>query len=159
MPKNGPTRRYEVRSTLRAPLPYVFRWCTDYTSEDGRYSGEDHLRRILSRSNRRVVFEDLYDTERGWIWIHRDVRLHPPDRWHADSIGSDRILSVSYRLSRLPGDRTLLSIDARRRPYGVGRANPSKKEWQRRVAGNWERFGRVLERDYRRDLATRSRRG
>ena len=148
MPKDGPSRRYEVRSTFRAPLSYVFRWCTHYTSKDGQYSGEGYQRRILSRSGRRVTFEDLFDTKQGWIWVHRTVRLQPPDRWHADSVGSDRILSVDYRLSSLPGDRTRLLIVARRRPYGIGQANPPITEWQRRVAGNWERLGRVLERDY-----------
>ncbi len=159
MPKGGPSRHYQVRATFRAPLPFVFRWCTDYTAEDGRYSGEGYERRILARSVRNVVLEDLFDTEHGWIWIHRAVRLQPPDRWHADSVGSDRILSVDYRLSSLPGGRTRLTIDVRRRPYGLGKANPPKTEWQRNVAGSWERFGRLLERDYRRSKADRAGRG
>lgn len=142
-------RRYEARTIFRAPLPFAFRWCTDYNSRDGENSGEGYRRRILIRSARRVVFEDLYDTKERWIWIRRTVRLMPPDRWHADSVGSDRILSVDYRLSTLPGNRTLLTIAARRQPYGTGRANPSKAEWQRVVTGSWKRFGRALERDYR----------
>ncbi len=153
MPEGGPSRRYQVRLTFRAPLPYVFRWCTNYTTDDGQYSGEGYRRRILSRSDRKVVFEDLFDAKQGWIWIHRTVRLLPPDRWHADSVGSDRILSVDYQLSSLPGDRTRLTIDARRRPYGIGTANPPKTEWQRNVAGSWKRFRRLLEREYRRSKA------
>ncbi len=149
MRKEGRIRRYQVRSTFRAPLPYVFRWCTDYTAKDGQYSGEGYLRRILSRSDRRVVFEDLFDTKQGWIWVHRDVRLRPPDRWHADSVGSDRILSVDYHLASLAGGRTRLTIDARRRPYGIGKANPPKAVWQRNVAGNWERLRLLLEQEYR----------
>jgi hypothetical protein len=145
------TRRYEVRATFRAPLPFVYRWCTEYTSGDGRYSGEGYQRRILSRSNREVVFEDLYDTRNGWIWIHRTVQLLPPDRWHADSVGSDRRLSVDYRLSSLPGERTQLTIRARRSTYAIGTTNPPRPDWERAVAQNWQRFACVLEREYSRD--------
>lgn len=149
MTTGGRAREYLVRSTFRAPLPFVYRWCTEYDPEDGRYSGEGYQRRILNRSARQVVFEDLYDTKHGWIWIHRTVQLLPPTRWHAESVGSDRILTVDYLLSELPGECTQLTIHARRRPYATGTANPSKIEWERDVTRNWERFGRVLEKEYR----------
>jgi hypothetical protein len=158
MPQRWTGDHYQVRSTLKAPLPFAYRWCTDYTANDARYTKEGYERRILRRSRREVVFEDLYDTKTGWIWIHRVVRMHPPARWHADSVGSDRALSVDYRLSRLSADRTLLTIQARRRPYGIGTKNPPKLQWERSVAALWEKFGRALERDYRKSAAGRKRR-
>ena len=156
-PRRWPGPRYEVRSTLRAPLPFVFRWCTNYTPKDARYSAEKYERRILRRSDREVVFEDLYDTKEGWIWIRRRIRLLPPDRWHGDSIGSDRALSVDYQLSKLSANRTLLTIRARRRPYGIGVKNPPKTRWERSVTANWAKFGRALERDYQRSRSGRPR--
>jgi hypothetical protein len=140
---------YAVRLTIRAPLPFVYGWCTDYTSQDGRYSGEGYERRIIRRSLKRVEFEDLYDTEAGWVWIHRSIRLLPPNAWHADSTGSDRALSVDYRLRRGAGITTELSIRAARRPYGIGRMNPRKASWEAGVARSWANFARVLERDYK----------
>ena len=160
MPKltaRWPPPKYEVRSTIRAPLPFVYRWCTDYTPNDPRYSREKYERRILGRSDREVVFEDLYDTKQGWIWIRRRVRLQPPAGWHADSVGSDRALSVEYRLTELSPDRTLLTIRARRRPYGIGVKNPSRSVWEHSVAANWVKFGRALEREYQRGRPGRSR--
>ena len=151
------SRTYEVRSTFQVPLPFAFRWCTDYTPRDARYSAERYDRRILRRSGREVVFEDLYDTKQGWIWIRRAVRLLPPARWHADSVGSDRTLSVEYRLSKLSANRTLLTIRARRRPYGIGVRNPSRSSWESSVAANWSRFGRAMERDYERSRSARRR--
>lgn len=136
--------------TFGAPLPFVYRWCTTYTSRDGRYSGERYERRVLRRSLQRVEFEDLYDTAAGWIWIHREVSLHPPTRWHAESIGSDRALSVDYRLTKLPDDGTALTIRATRRPYGIGRKNPPNSKWESDVAKHWKGFARALERDYQR---------
>lgn len=156
-PGRWPGPRYEVRSTFRAPLPFVYRWCTDYTPRDSHYSREKYERRILRRSVREVIFEDLYDRRDGWIWIRRTVRLRPPARWHADSIGSDRALSVDYRLSRLSANSTLLTIRARRRPYGIGVKNPLKSGWERSVAANWATFGRALEREYRRSRSGRPR--
>ena len=153
-----PGPRYEVRTTFRAPLDFVFRWCTDYTPTDARLSREKYERRILRRSPREVVLEDLYDTAHGWIWIRRVVALRAPNHWHADSVGSDRALSVDYRLSRLPGDRTQLIIRARRRPYGIGTKNPSKASWERRVAGNWVKFGRAMEEEFRKGVDSRIRR-
>jgi hypothetical protein len=150
VPKPSPEARYEVGATLQAPLEFVFRWSTDYTPKDSRYSGEGFERRILRRSARRVEFEDLYDTPTGWIWIRRVVRLWPPDHWRADSMGNDRILSVDYRLSELPGDRTQLTIRARRRPFGIGRRNPPKATWERSVSAGWAGYGRALQRDYAR---------
>lgn len=149
MPKGSPWDRYEVRTSFRAPLGFVYRWCTDYSGKDSDFSAERFDRRILRRTPREVVFEDLYDTPQGWVWLRRKVRLVPPARWHADSLGSDREISVEYRLSSLRGDRTQLTIKARRRPYGIGTKNPSKATWERSVAANWKKLGRALEREYR----------
>jgi len=149
IPKRWPGPRYEVRAKFRAPLGFVYRWCTDYTPADGRFEGEEYSRRILRRTVREVVYEDLADTKEGWFWTRHVVRLLPPNRWHSDSVGSHRAYSLDYKLTKLPGDRTQLTLTARRSPYGIGGKNPPKSQWQRSVAKSWRAFGRALERDYR----------
>jgi len=139
-------------------MDFVYRWCTDYTPEDARFSREGYTRRILRRSRHEVIFEDLYDTRQGWVWLRRVVRLRPPGRWHADSVGSDRRISVDYRLSRLRGNRTQLTIRARRRPYGIGVRNPPKSQWERSVARSWRNYGRALELEYKGIRPPRARR-
>jgi hypothetical protein len=143
----GPT--YRVTATFGAPLEFVYRWCTDYTADDARHEGEQYERRILRRNSRQVVYEDLESSQDGWFWSRHVVQLTPPDRWHSDSVGSHRAYSLDYRLRRLPGDRTELTLTARRRPYGIGGKNPGKAKWERSVATSWKHFGRALERDYR----------
>ncbi len=150
MPQRWPGPTYTVTAKFRAPLRFVFRWCTDYTPSDGSISREGYTRRILSRSSQTIVLEDLYDTKEGWIWIRRTIRLLPPQGWHADSIGSDRALSVDYSLAELKGNSTKLRIRARRRPYGIGTENPPKFVWERAVARNWSNFAKQMEEDYRR---------
>lgn len=152
-----PRPTYYVRAEFRAPLDFVYRWCTDYRADDAKYESEAYQRRILQRSPHRVVYEDLEDTKQGWFWSRHVVRLMPPNRWHSDSVGSHREVSLDYRLSRLPGGRTQLLLKAHRRPYGVGGKNPPKSRWERSVGQSWVRFGRALERDFRRSRTRKPR--
>ncbi|MFY9717782.1 MAG: hypothetical protein WAK40_07630 [Thermoplasmata archaeon] len=148
MPKRWPGPRYEARVKFRAPVNFVYRWCTDYTPGDARLEGETYQRRILRRTAREVLYEDLEDSKDGWFWSRHQVRLLPPNRWHSDSIGSHRAYSLDYQLTELPGDQTQLTLVARRSPYGIGGKNPPKSQWVSSVEKSWNEFGRFIERDY-----------
>lgn len=158
MSERWPSPSYELRVEFRAPLEFVYAWCTDFRSDDARAEGESYLRRVLRRSLQAVVFEDLYDTPEGWRWSRHVVRLDPPGHWHSDTVGSHRAYSLDYRLTRLPGDRTRLVLRARRRPYGIGGKNPPKADWERETAKSWKNLGRALERDYRKRHSPHRRR-
>lgn len=149
MPRDRSSSTYQVEARFRAPLEFVYRWCTDYTTGDAKYEAESYQRRIIRRSRREVVYEDLADSRQGWTWSRHVVRLQPPNRWHSDSVGSHRSITLDYRLSRLPGGYTRLTLTAQRSPCGVGAKNPSKSQWERSVGLAWKRFGRALERDFR----------
>jgi hypothetical protein len=153
MPGRWPGPTYVVRATFRAPLDFVYRWCTDYTPQDARYEKEEYTRKILRRTRREVVYEDLWEGPDGWFWSRHVVRLQPPDRWHSDSVGSHRAMSLDYSLSTLPGGRTQMVLKARRRPYGVGGKNPPRAKWEVPVARSWVNFGRALEKDYTKSLS------
>src|SRR6266550_3230412 len=96
--------RRPPRSTL---FPYTtlfrsFAWCTDYTPDDAKLEGESYQRKIIERSRRRVVFEDLEETKDGWVWGQDVVTLLPPDRWHMDGVGNRRDVTADYKLTKLP---------------------------------------------------------
>ncbi|MGA7923759.1 MAG: hypothetical protein WCA77_07275 [Thermoplasmata archaeon] len=150
MAKRWPGPTYEMRAEFRAPLDFVYRWCTDFTPQDAQSEGDDYSRRILQQSARQVVYEDLYDTKDGWRWSRHVVRLMPPNHWHSDTVGSHRAYSLDYRLSKLAGHRTQLTLRARRRPYGIGGKNPPKSTWERETGKSWKNFAAALERDYER---------
>lgn len=152
MSKSAQVANYEVTTTFRAPLRFVYRWCTDFTPQDPDYTGEGFARSIVRRTPTIVVLEDLYETPHGWTWLRRVIRLRPPAAWRADTLGSDRAISVEYSLSELADHRTRLTIRARRRPHGIGTANPSNSAWERSIGVNWRKFGAALEGDYRRSL-------
>jgi len=140
---------YEFRSRFRAPLPFVFAWCTDYTPEDPRIEGEEYARRILQKSARRVVYEDLEDEPTGWRWSHIVSELRPPRRWHAEITGTHRDWSIDYELSERPGGVTELHFRGKRRSTALGGKNPSKPVLERDLRAMWRRYGRALEADYR----------
>jgi hypothetical protein len=148
-------RVYEIRTTFRAPLPFVFRWCTDYSPRDPGLHRGAYRRKIVERSERRVVFEDLYDEPNGWAWSRGVSELHPPDRWHAEERGNWRAWSIDYRLRSLAPERTELTIRGRRTPTAIGPPNPAKRTFERELRGIWRGFGRALERDYRRERRSR----
>jgi hypothetical protein len=149
LPERWPGPRYRFSLEFEAPLEFVYRWCTDYGPEDGRLEGEEYQGRVVRRARREVVYEDLSETKAGWRRARHVVRLSPPDRWHSDSVGSHRAVSLDYELSSLPGNRTRMIMKARRRPYGIGGKNPTRVAWEREARKGWEHLARALERDYR----------
>jgi hypothetical protein len=155
-----PSPLHEIQQTFRAPLPYVYRWLTDYTSEDLAAEKEDYQRKIIEKSRRRVIFEDLTDRKTGWEWYRSDVTLSPPDRWHAELTGNGPTWSLDYRLSAISPNQTLITIRLRirRRPGVRGEVIPSKAEAERELRGFWKNFALSLNRDYRKVARGRARR-
>ena len=148
-------RRYSVSVEFRAPLAFAYRWCTDYTAEDGKYAREDksiHLqRRIIERSRRRVVFENLYDSGRGWGWERHVVTLLPPRRWHSVGRGNLHESVLDYSLLPISVRRTRLRMRWKSRPVDRG-PRPSRQQVERYVTQLWRRRARFLEREYLRSL-------
>ncbi|MCI4352357.1 MAG: hypothetical protein L3K14_03090 [Thermoplasmata archaeon] len=147
--RRWPGPEYHVQATFRAPRPYVFAWCTDYSPGDAQLEGEGYRRMVVQRTRRRVVFEDLEESPRGWDWTRCDVELTPPDRWHMESTGNRREVVADYQLTELPDRRTQLDLWWRRRPGLLEFTPRSKTEGERSGTVGWKHFTRALERDYR----------
>lgn len=141
---------YEIRAQFRVPLDYAFRWCTDYRPFDGRLSKEGNLRRILRRSRRQVIYEDLTPAPEGWVWSRQTVTLHPPDRWTATARGNYRTWELEYRLRSRPDGTTEFTMRGLRRPFLLGSKNPSQRSLRAELTRMWRNFGQAMEADYRR---------
>ena len=145
---------YRVRVTFRAPLDFAFAWCTDYTPKDAALEGESYRRKVVERSGRRIVFEDLEEVKDGWVWSRDTVTLRPPNRWHMEGVGNRRDVTADYLLTTLTDGRTQLELRWRRHS-NVPVAKPlTKAQREAGMLASWTRFARAMERDYR-----RSRRG
>jgi hypothetical protein len=146
--RRWPLPLYRIQIEFRAPLDFVYRWCTDFRTDDAGREGKKYERRILLRSNRRVVFEDLWWEPDGWRWRRHDVRLYPPNRWRTNSIGNEREARNDYRLTRLTDGRTRLEITVHRRP-GLRQPRPvPQKVLERELLKEWRNFGKSLDADF-----------
>ncbi|MCI4326778.1 MAG: hypothetical protein L3K16_03980 [Thermoplasmata archaeon] len=139
----------EIRVTFRAPLRFVFDWCTDYTPHDPALEGDSYARRILSRDDGRVEYEDLDSSAAGWQWSRWTVSLHPPDAWQATSVGNYRDWSVDYRLRSRSDGGTELTLRGRRRPTALASKGPTRAEIERNLGANWKKYARAFETDFR----------
>ena len=148
---------YRIKVSFRVPLDFAFAWCTDYTPDDAKLEGEKYERKIIERSARRVVFEDLEETKDGWLWNRDVVTLHPPNRWHMDGIASRADVTADYVLANLPNGRTQLELRWRRRPRMAGVRQLTKAQREASTLRAWKRFGAAMERDYRRARRTRAK--
>jgi hypothetical protein len=153
-----PNRRvYQIRQTFRVPLPFAYRWCTDYTPDDGELAGDAHRRRILSRSGRRVVYETLYDYPEGWFWSRQTVTLHPPNRWTATADGNYRTWDLVYTLKPLGKELTEFTLRGVRTPVGLGKKNPSQRAMKAELHEMWRNFGKAMRADYLRSVSASAR--
>ncbi|HYK94118.1 MAG TPA: hypothetical protein VEY07_08790 [Thermoplasmata archaeon] len=153
-----PKPEYVIHQTFRAPLRFVYDWCTDFTPSDAKWEGEKYERRILTRDPNRIVYEDVEWEGNGWFWARTDVRLRPPGRWQMESVGNRRLSRAEYALRTTRDGRTVLELRLRRKPSLVPAKKLSKRAREASVSRAWKNFARALESDYRRTLARRHRR-
>lgn len=146
---------FHISTVLRVPLAFAFRWCTDFRPDDGRREGSPYERRILERTPRRVVFEDLESTSSGWEWTHHTVSLRPPNRWHSDGVGNYRDVRIDYELTRLAPERTRIDLTWKRRWTGLAGKEPSKRSVEVGTLRAWRHFAKSIEADYRRSRRRR----
>jgi hypothetical protein len=147
---------FHASAEFRAPLRFVFDWCTDYTPEDGPIGREPYLRKVIHRGPRLVILEDLEETERGWDWARLWVKLQPPRRWRCETIGSYHDFTINYELSPLPNGRTRLDLSWKLRSTRLEKNRPERHSMERSANRAWRYRRLALERDYR---ASRSRSG
>ncbi len=143
--KKGDEARVQVEFDV--PLGYAFAWCTDYTPQDAALEGESYTRKVIERSERRVVFEDLEEGESGWIWARNVVTLRPPNRWHAEGVGSHRSMTADYVLTKLPDGRTRFELRWWRSPTSLGKKIP-RAQREKETTKAWKKFAKAMKGDY-----------
>ena len=142
---------------FRAPIGFVFRWCTDHGPGDAKIEGAEYARRVISRSKGHVVYEDLATTPNGWWWNHWTVTLRPPDAWHGECLGNYRNWVTDYRLRGTPNGGTELTLTGKRTPTGLGIGGPrvTRAKIETSLRADWAKFSRSLEGDYQTSLRRR----
>jgi hypothetical protein len=139
---------FRVSKVIRAPLPFVYAWCTDYRDSDPKITGSKTSRKILVKAGRHVIYTGSYRSG-GKLKIGVNiVTLHPPRRWHLSFVGDEDDEIGDYTLTRLGPRRTRLEMRFTEH-YRVSNA-PTKAEDVTHVHELWNKYVARLERDYKR---------
>ncbi len=150
------TATVRVSLVIHAPSRYVYEWCTDYRSDDGRFSNGRASYRVIKISPRRVV---RIRVSRG---SGRDpsiavelIGLNPPHSWHLDQIDQTDQQSLDYRVSAVGRARTRLQLLSTER--WVTPEFPTREALRAQIAKTWAMFAVALEADYRAGRPARGR--
>lgn len=139
---------FTVAKVIRAPLRFVYGWCTDYRETDPRITGSKSTRKILMKTKHRVVYTVSYRSGGKTRSAVDVVTLYPPKAWHLDFVGDEDDETGDYALSSLGRNKTKLSMTFTER-YKVGKS-PSKTQDIKSVHEIWNKYMVALERDYAR---------
>jgi hypothetical protein len=162
MPERGHrfygTTTVRISLVIQAPSRYVYEWCTDYRSDDGRFSSArpPPTFRVIRISPRRVVRIRVHrGSGRDPALTVERIRLNPPRSWHQDQLDETDQQSVDYRVSSAGRTRTrfqLLSTERWLTPDF-----PTREALREQITRTWARFAEAIEADYRAGRPARGR--
>jgi hypothetical protein len=162
MPERGHrvcgTTTVRVSLVIHAPSHYVYEWCTDYRSDDGRFSRRRPRPRfrVIKISPRRVLRVRVAQGSGRDPAIAVDlVRLNPPRSWHLDQIDETDRQSLDYRVSAVGRARTRLVLLSTER--WLTPEFPTREALRAQIASTWARLATALEADYRAGRPARGR--
>jgi hypothetical protein len=162
MPERGHrvygTATVRVSLVIQAPSRYVYEWCTDYRSDDGRLSKARPRPsfRVIRVSPRRLVrIRVSRGSGRDLALTVERIRLTPPSSWHMDQIDETDQQSVDYRVTSVGRARTRFQLLSTER--WVTPDFPTPEELRAQIGRTWARFAAAIEADYRAGRPARGR--
>jgi hypothetical protein len=141
---------YKISKSFKAPLDYVFAWCTDFREDDGKMTGSKATRAFLERTDKRIVWAVEYKEKGTTKDGIRAVWLHPPDSWTLDTCGDHREIG-EYRLSSKGKNKTRLDMKFQI-SFDSKDDIDDKKKWEKEGSEEWDIFRTHLENDYKQSL-------
>ena len=154
----GVVRTYRFQRSIRAPLPFVFRWWTDYREDDDRLTRSlyQYRARIVLREPRRVVrIITLPGRTRNALTDVEVISLRPPDRWHLEKMSATDDETGEYALTRVGPHLTRLDMRFRQR-WKLGR--PSDRAKYLALCDRvYDRYVELIESAFRRSHRPRRR--
>ena len=142
------THTGRITKIVNAPIRYVYDWCTDFRSDDGKFSRSKARIRVVRVSPRRLVRIRFANTgAEDPVVAVEIVRLSPPNAWHKDTIDELDLDSIDYKLTALGPKKTRVSLVIVER--WVVPKFPRKAEWVRSSSNYWDKLVLALEERYR----------
>jgi hypothetical protein len=144
-------RTFRFHKLIRAPLPFVYRWCTDYREDDDRITDDIyHYRaKIVLREPRRVVrIIQVPGRSTNRNTEVEIISLFPPTRWRLAKFSVTDDETGSYCLIRIGPMRTLLDMNFRE-SWKTGRI-PNRARYRALFNRVWDRYVQTIEADFHR---------
>lgn len=139
------THTFRVSKTINAPLRFVYDWCTDYKESDPEITGSVTKRKILLKTQHRVIYTSVYKSDGKPRSAVNVVTLYPPKAWHLDFIGDEDDETGDYVLKSLGPRRTRLHMTFTEH-YKIRRA-PTKAQDVKHTNEVWDKYVAALEKD------------
>lgn len=140
------THTYQVSKVIKAPLKFVYDWCTDFREDDNQITGSKTQRKILQKTKRRVIYISTYDREGRMMSGVNIVTLRPPKAWNLEYVGEEEDEIGRYKLTRLGPSKTRLDMTFTEK-YKINDA-PTKEEDKSVTDQTWDKYVARLEMDY-----------
>jgi hypothetical protein len=139
---------FRVSKVIRAPLAFVYEWCTDFRESDARITGSKVKRKILLKTPRLVIYVSSYKSRGKPMVGVNIVSLHPPKRWHLDFLGDEDDETGQYRLTKLGPRKTRLDMSFTEH-YKI-RGAPTKAQDMKHTGDIWDKYVSALDSEYAR---------
>jgi len=143
---------YKVSKTFGVPIDFVYAWCTDFRGDDLRMIGSRNTRNLHEKTKSRVIWTVEGKKLSAGTDPVRVVWLSPPNAWHLETCGDGSEVG-EYRLTSIEKDKTRLDMTFTE-TYRSKKGIPSREELKAEAVDHWNKYGKFLERDYK-----KSRRG
>ncbi len=140
------THAIHVSKVIDAPFRFVYDWCTDYRESDPKITGSKAKRKILLKTEHRVIYISEYRSggkPRSGVNV---ITLYPPKAWHLDFMGDEDDEAGDYLLTRLGPRKTRL--DMRFIEHYKIRNAPTMAQDTKHTCEVWDKIVAALERDY-----------
>ncbi len=139
-------RTYTLTKTIKAPIQFVFDWCTDFREDDYKLTDSSSRRTMYNRSGEKVVY---VDEERVGGEVRRsksEVSLFPPNRWVLNAEGDVENEEGEYQLETKGKSATVLTMTFR--VSHKLKPIPSKAKWEKDSNEFWDKLVVALEKEY-----------
>lgn len=139
-----------VLKTIKAPIKFVYNWCTDFSEDDPTFTGSTRNRVIIDKTSKRAVYVSISEDEskRDPVSVYF-VKLKPPNAWHLDMYSPDRTETAEYKLKPLTKRTTQIRIDFKN-SWKHPEKSESDEEQEKRLNEHWDKYVKALEGEYSR---------